>query len=110
MPDLLKSALLRNYIYIIKYYNILPSYVTSENFEISHFELDAFVDVSDKEKAHEWFLEFESHSKTSMSQTKGYGLKGKQVLLQESHHYIYSNKVKKKQGNHETKHPKSSRI
>jgi len=45
-----------------------------------------------------------------MSQTKDYELKGKQVLLQESHHYIYSNKVKKKQGNHETKHPKSSRI
>jgi len=71
----------RNYTYIIKYYNILPSYVTSKNFEILHFELDAFVDVSDKEKAHKWFLEFESHSKTSMPQTKGYGLKGKQVLL-----------------------------
>ena len=31
-----------------------------------------------------------------MSQTKGYGLKGKQVLLRENRHYIHSNKVKKK--------------
>src|SRR6185312_11977243 len=73
------------------------------------FELDAFVNVDDKEKAHEWFLAFESHSKTTMPQTKGYEVKGKQVLLRENRHYIHSSLVKKKQGDRETKRSQSSR-
>ena len=62
------------------------------------------MDVNDKEKAHEWFLEFESHSKMIMPQTKGYEIKRKQVILQENHHCIHSNKVKEKQGSCVTKH------
>src|SRR5688572_28470029 len=109
MPDLLKSVLPQHYTYSIKNYNVLPSYVTSENFEIPHFELDAFVDINDEEKAHEWFSEFESHSKMTMPQTKGYRVKGKHVLLRESRHCIHSNKVKKKTGSRKTKCPQSSR-
>ena len=83
--------------------------MTSENFAIPQFELDAFVDVNDKEKAHKWFLEFESLSKTTMPQTKGYEIKGKQVILRENRHCIHSNKVKEKQGSRVTKHPQSFR-
>jgi hypothetical protein len=58
LPEILKSVLPQHYTYLIKNYNVLPTYVTSENFEIPQFELDAFVDVSDKEKAYEWFYKF----------------------------------------------------
>ena len=81
MSELLKSVLPQNYTYSIKNYNVLPPYIASENFEIPHFELNAFVNVSNKEQAQEWFLEFESHSKTTIPQTKSYGINGKQVLL-----------------------------
>lgn len=71
--------------------------------------MDAYVNVNDKEKASEWFAAFESHSKTTMAQTKGYGVKGKHVLFREKRHCIHSNEVKKKQGDHETKRSQSSR-
>ncbi len=45
-----------------------------------------------------------------MPQTKGYEIKGKRVLFREMRHCIHSNNVKKKQGDHETKHPQSSRV
>lgn len=38
-----------------------------------------------------------------MPQTKGYGVKGKRVILRESRHCIHSKKVKDKQGNPEIK-------
>ncbi|PKY33800.1 hypothetical protein RhiirB3_453013 [Rhizophagus irregularis] len=73
-----------------------------ENFSIPQFELEAFVNITDKEKAHEWFQAFESHSKTTMPQTKGYGVKGKKVLLREKRHCIHGNDVKKKQDSAES--------
>ncbi|PKY53879.1 hypothetical protein RhiirA4_426357 [Rhizophagus irregularis] len=109
LPEPLKSALPQGYTYLIKNFNELPSYRTSENFSIPQFELDAFVDINDKEKAQEWFKVFESHTKTTMPQSKGYGVKGNQVLFREKRHCIHSNKVKEKQGNRETKLPQSSR-
>ena len=42
-----------------------------------NFELDAFVDVNNKEKASEWFKAFELRSKTTMLKTKRYDIKGK---------------------------------
>jgi hypothetical protein len=44
-----------------------------------------------------------------MPQTKGYVVKGKQVLFRENRHCIHSDIVKKKQGSRETKFPQSSR-
>ena len=85
-------------------------YRTAENFAIPQFEFDAFVDVNDKEKACEWFKAFESHSKTTMPQTKGFDIKGKHVLFREKRHCIHSNEVKKKQGSRETKNPQSIRV
>ena len=55
-----------------------------------------FVNVNDKEAASEWFAAFESHSKMTMPQTRGYEIKGKQVLFRETRHCIHSNEVKKK--------------
>ncbi|CAB4435667.1 unnamed protein product [Rhizophagus irregularis] len=78
LPEPLKSALPQGYTYLIKNFNELPSYRTSENFSIPQFELDAFVDINDKEKAQKWFKVFESHTKTTMPQSKGYGVKGNQ--------------------------------
>ncbi|PKB99211.1 hypothetical protein RhiirA5_462455 [Rhizophagus irregularis] len=109
LPEPLKSILPQGYTYLIKNFNELPPYQTSENFSIPQFELDAFVDINDKEKAQEWFLAFESHTKTTMPQSKGYRVKGNQVLFRENRHCIHSNKVKEKQGNRETKLPQSSR-
>ncbi|CAG8449409.1 12611_t:CDS:1 [Funneliformis mosseae] len=97
------------YTYLIENFNEFPSYQTSENFSIPQFELDAFVDINDKEKAQEWFLEFESYSKSTMPLSKGYGVKGNRVLFREKCHCIHSNEVKKKQGSRETKLPQSSR-
>ncbi|CAB5372519.1 unnamed protein product [Rhizophagus irregularis] len=36
--------------YLIKNFNVLSPCQTTENFEIPQFELDAFVDIDDKEK------------------------------------------------------------
>src|SRR6266542_2989733 len=44
-----------------------------------------------------------------MPQTKSFGIKEKHVLFREMRYCIHSNKVKQKQGNHETKNPRSSR-
>ncbi|CAG8763923.1 5969_t:CDS:1, partial [Acaulospora morrowiae] len=109
LPESLKSILPQYYTYLIKNFNEFSLFRTVENFEIPQFELHGFVDFDNKEKAHEWFLAFESHSKTTMPQTKGYTIKGKKVLFREKRHCIHSNEVKKKQGNRETKHPHSSR-
>jgi hypothetical protein len=109
LPKVLKPVLPQNYSYIIQNFINLPSYWTQENFEITNFELDVFVNVNDKEAASGWFAAFESHSKTTMPQTKGYEVKGKQVLFREKRHCIHSNEVKKKQGQRETKRPQSSR-
>ena len=107
--DFFTRALLpQGYTYLIKNFNELPPYQTSENFSIPQFELDTFVDINDKEKAQEWFKVFESHTKTMMSQFKGYEVKGNQVLFREKCHCIHSNKVKEKQGNCETKLLQSS--
>ena len=53
----------------------------AENFSIAQFELDVFVDINDEEMQSEWFVAFESHSKTTMLQTKSYGIKEKHVLF-----------------------------
>ena len=82
---------------------------TAEDFKIPQFELDAYVDVNDNEKASEWFKAFESKSKIMMPETKRYEIKGKHVLFREMRHCIHSDMVKKKQGNWETKHAQSSR-
>ena len=76
--------------YFIENFNELPSYQTAENFSIVQFELNAFVNVNSKEKASERFVAFESHSKTTMPQTKGYKVMGKQVLFREKRHCIHS--------------------
>jgi hypothetical protein len=52
--------------------NYHHAFQTAEGFKISQFELDAFVDVSDKEKANKWFKDFESKLKTTMPETKHY--------------------------------------
>ena len=109
MPEFLKLILPQNYTYLIKAFNELPLFQTAENFEIPQFELDAFVDVNDVEKATEWFKAFESRSKTTMPETKRYETKGKHVLFRELRHCIHSDKVKKKQGNRKTKRIRSAR-
>ena len=53
------------------------------------------------ESAHVWFSAFEEHLKTTMPQTKGYGIKGKRVVFREGRHCIHSKKVRNKQGNPE---------
>ncbi len=75
--------------------------MTEENIEIYQFEIDIFINVTTAKGAHIWFSAFEEHSKTSMPQTKGYGVKGKRVIFQEARHCIYSKKVRNKQGNPE---------
>ena len=88
----------------------LPLCWTEEDIEIHQFEVDVFVNVTTAESAQAWFSAFEEHSKITMSQTKEYGVKGKQVLFREARHYIYSKKVKNKQGNPEIKRSQTSRI
>ncbi|CAG8663417.1 10514_t:CDS:2 [Funneliformis caledonium] len=70
-----------DYTYLITNFENLPPYQTQEGFEVTNFELKAFVNVDSKREADEW------------------------LLL----HCIYSNQVKKKQGNREVKRPNSSR-
>ncbi|CAB4431922.1 unnamed protein product [Rhizophagus irregularis] len=110
LPKFLKQILPQSYTYLIKTFNELPPFQTAEGFEISQFELDAFVDVCDKEKANKWFKDFESRSKTTMPETKRYEIKEKRVLFREKRHCLHSDIVKKKQGNRETKHPQSTRV
>ncbi len=43
-----------------------------------------------------------------MPQTRGFNIKGNQVIFRELCHCIHSNNVKKKQGSHEIKHPQSA--
>ena len=62
----------------------LPLYWTEKNIEIHQFEVDAFVNVTTAKSAQVWFSAFEEHSKTIMSQTKGYEVKGKQVIFREA--------------------------
>ncbi|GES92231.1 hypothetical protein GLOIN_2v1883854 [Rhizophagus clarus] len=110
LPNILKSILPHNYSYLIKIFNELSSYQTAENFKVPQFELDIFVDVDNQEGACEWFKEYESKSKTTMPQTRGYDIKGDRVLFREQRHCIHSHEVKKKQGkNAVTKRPQSLR-
>ncbi|PKC02582.1 hypothetical protein RhiirA5_380859 [Rhizophagus irregularis] len=95
LPEVLKSILPQNYSYLIENFNELPSYRTTENFIIPQFELDVFVDIDNEEKAREWFMAFESKSKTTMPETKRYEFKGKHILFREMRHCIHSDKVKK---------------
>ncbi len=55
-----------------------------------------FVNVSSGEEASEWFTVFESYSKTTMPETRGFKLKGSRVLFRELRHCIHSSQVKKK--------------
>ncbi len=72
--------------------------------------MDAFVNVDSKEVASEWIAKFQCHSKTMMSQTRGYDIKGNRVLFREKRHCLHSHEVKKKQGkNVITKHLQSLR-
>ena len=53
-------------------------------------------------------MESQSSSKTTMAETRGYKVTGNRVLFQKLRHCIYSNAVKKKQGQErETKRPQS---
>ncbi|CAG8776909.1 16921_t:CDS:1, partial [Dentiscutata heterogama] len=78
------------------------------DFEVANFEQDTFVNIDSEEEAREWFMEYQSWSKTTMPQTRGFEIKGSQVIFHEQRHCIHSNDVKKKQGNREMKHPQSS--
>jgi len=109
LHELLKPILPQHYTYFIKNFNELPPYRTAKNFSIAQFELDVFVNVNDKEKASKRFVAFEAHSKTTMPQSKGYGIKEKHVLFREKRHCIHSNEVKKKQVGYEIKRSQSSR-
>ncbi|CAG8747131.1 8318_t:CDS:2, partial [Funneliformis caledonium] len=60
------------------------------NFEVPNFELDIFVDVGSKEAASEWIAEFQSYSKSTMPQTRGYDIKGNRVLFREKRHCLHS--------------------
>jgi hypothetical protein len=68
-----------------------------------------YVNANSEETAHEWFITFQSWSKTTMAQTRGFKLKKNRVLLRELCHCIHSISVKKKQGSHETKRLQSAR-
>ena len=105
----MKPVLPQNYTYLITNFKELSSYRTQENFEIVNFELETFVNVFNEEDAQKWLATFQSWSKTTMAETKGFGVKGKKVLFRKLLHCIHSNQVKKKQGNREMKRPNSSR-
>jgi hypothetical protein len=105
----LKSVLPPGYTYLIQKFNDLPPYRTEENFEVTNFELITFVDINSEEEASRWFAAFESYSKTTMPETRGFEIKKNRVLFRELRHCIHSNQVKKKQGDRVTKHLQSSR-
>jgi hypothetical protein len=81
LPKSLNLILPQNYTYLIETFNKLPLYRTAENFKVPQFELNAFVNVSNNEKASEWFKALESKSKTTMPESKCYEIKGKKVLF-----------------------------
>ena len=95
--------------YLIEKFNELPPYRTAENFDIAQFELKVYVNADSIEEAQRWFTEFQSTSKTTMAQTRGFNVKGNRVIFRELRHCIHSNIVKKKQGNREVRNPQSSR-
>ncbi len=70
-----------------------------KNFEITNFELKTFVNVSSKEEAHKWLATFQLWSKTTIAETKGFGVIGNKMLFQKLLYCIYNNQVKKKQEN-----------
>ncbi|CAG8510948.1 34072_t:CDS:2 [Gigaspora margarita] len=78
LPDFLQAIFPSNYSYMIQCILKLPPHYTYEGFEIQQCEVDAFVNVSNEEGIKAWFSAFEEHSKMTMPQTKGYGVKGKQ--------------------------------
>ncbi|CAG8744882.1 7112_t:CDS:2 [Rhizophagus irregularis] len=80
LPERLKPFLPQCNTYLIEKFSELPSYRTAENFNVTQFELKAYVNVDNKEEAHK-----------------------------ELYHCIHSNEVKRKQGNRETKRPQSAR-
>ena len=96
LPSFLQTVFPSNYTYVIQCITELPLYQTEKNFKIQQFEVDAFVNVLTAESVKIWFSAFEEYSKMTMLQTKGYKIKGSQVIFQESRHCIHSNKVKKK--------------
>jgi len=82
-----------------------------QNFEVPNFELDTFVNVDNEDGVREWFIAFQSWSKTTMTETRGYNITGNQVIFCEQRHCIHSHEVKKKQGkNKEVQRSNSSRI
>ena len=105
----MKQILPWDYTYLITNFENLPPYQTQEGFEVTNFELKAFVNVDSKEGADEWLATFQSWSKTTMAETKKFEIKGNKVLFRKLLHCIHSNQVKKKQGNREVKRPNSSR-
>ncbi|GES83311.1 hypothetical protein GLOIN_2v1883854 [Rhizophagus clarus] len=80
LPDILKPVLPCEYTYLIQKLDILLPYQTQENFKVENFELDAFVDVCNKEEASGWVAAFESHSKTTMPESKSFKLTGNRRL------------------------------
>ncbi len=91
---MLKSVLSQNYTYLIINFKKLSSYRTQENFEITNFELKTFVNVSNEEEVHKWLATFQSWSKTTMIETKRFGVIGNKVFFQKLLHCIHSNQVK----------------
>ncbi|CAB5353783.1 unnamed protein product [Rhizophagus irregularis] len=71
LPERLKPFLPQCNTYLIEKFSELPSYRTAENFNVTQFELKAYVNVDNKEEAHKWFAAFQSWSKTTMAQTRG---------------------------------------
>jgi len=56
----LKQILPQDYTYLITNFENLPSYQTQEGFEITNFELEAFVNVDSKEGANKWLATFQT--------------------------------------------------
>jgi hypothetical protein len=105
----LKPVLPCDYTYLIQRFDILSPYRTQENFEVENFELDAFVNVCNEEGALEWVAAFESYSKTTMPQTRGFKITGNRVLFRQLRHCIHSHQVRQKQGNRIKKRQHSPR-
>ncbi|RIB15654.1 hypothetical protein C2G38_2191885 [Gigaspora rosea] len=109
LADFLQAVFHMNYSYMIRHMIKLPSYYTHEGFEVQQFKANVFINILTVEGIKEWFAAFEEHSKTTMPQTKGYGVKGKRVIFRESRHCIHSQIVRKKQDDPERKNPESAR-
>ncbi|RGB23479.1 hypothetical protein C1646_774431 [Rhizophagus diaphanus] len=61
-------------------FNQIKTMVNEKRILVPNFELDAFVDVDSEEKASEWVTTFQSHSKTTMPQTKAYDINGNWII------------------------------